>query len=237
MANGFGRPGKKAEVEQVIVPIPEGKKISENLGKWFPQLPPGAISGFGDFHTELVKFNKTINLVSEASLYHTDTIHFGDSILACQMIEKNLVAGAPLYDFGSGNGFPGLVFATLFPKIKVIMVERDLRKAEFLKHMISILKVSNATVQASTVEGIAERSVKNAMARGFAPLHRALLICRKQFSAGGKFFHLKGDGWANELGAVPSQLFSFWSPSLLGQYKLPDNSAELSVVITEKILD
>ena len=48
---------------------------------------------------------------------------------------------------------------------------------------------------------------------------------------------MKGDGFANELANVPSQIFSCWSPSLIGQYRLPETSTSLAVIMTEKIAD
>jgi len=76
--------------------------------------------------------------------------------------------------------------------------------------------------------------VKNVIARGFAPFSKALILCRKQFAKGGRFFHMKSDGWATELAAMPSQVFSHWTPSLLGNYRLPEVKIEMYVVLTEK---
>lgn len=62
-------------------------------------------------------------------------------------------------------------------------------------------------------------------------------MTRSVVKKGGKFFHLKGDQFAQELSAVPSQLFSYWQPALAGEYRLPDRGAEMCIVITDKIND
>lgn len=193
----------------------------EKFAKLFPTLPDNAANQLLVYHSELVRFNKAVNLVSPATIPNAETLHFADSALASNLIAKNLVPKHPLYDVGSGNGFPGLVFAIFYPEVPVVLVDRDKRKAEFLKHVASTLTLKNVTVEAVSVENLRPVSVFNMVSRGFAPLHRALLACRKQVAQGGKYFHMKGDAWVNEVAQVPSQLFSYWTPSLLGQYKLP----------------
>ncbi len=205
--------------------------------KWFPEVDPEAIDRLATYTQELLKFNKTVNLITATTIKSAESVHFGDSVIAARLIEKAMIPGAPLYDFGSGNGLPGLVFGLLFPKHKVVLVDRDQRKLEFCKHIISTLRLTNVTVQDVAVEDLAEGSVKNAVGRGFAPLSKAMIVARRAVVKGGKFFHMKGDGWANELAQVPSQLFSFWSPSLLGQYRLPESTTELAVVLTTKVSD
>jgi 16S rRNA (guanine527-N7)-methyltransferase len=64
-----------------------------------------------------------------------------------------------------------------------------------------------------------------------------MLAVRKPVAKGGRFFHIKSDAWATELSSVPSQLFSFWTPSLLGQYRIPETSVDMAVVLTEKIAE
>ena len=205
------------------------------LRQWFPDLSPTAVEQFLIYHEELMRYNKAINLISPTTIMKADVTHFGDSILASQIIGKNLVGQDPVFDLGSGNGFPGVVFAILHPTRKVVLVERDQRKCQFLKSLVAALKASNIAVEGRSVEDLPPGSIKNAVARGFAPLNKALLFARKQVASGGRFFHLKSDGWATELAAVPSQIFTFWSPSLLGQYKLPDSNTEMFVVMTEKL--
>ncbi|MCM2281602.1 MAG: class I SAM-dependent methyltransferase [Bdellovibrionaceae bacterium] len=216
-------------------PAVERKALFERFKKIIPEISDNAANQLTVYHSELVRFNKAVNLVSPATIPSAENVHFADSALASRLIVKAIDKTAPLYDVGSGNGFPGLVFAVLYPDVKVVLIERDKRKAEFIKHIASVLSLKNATVEPISVEDLPAGSVRNMVSRGFAPLHKALLVCRRQVLRGGRYFHLKGDAWATELANVPSQLFTFWSPSLLGQYKLPGTTADLAVVMTEKI--
>lgn len=178
-----------------------------------------------------------MNLVSPQTLPTADAVHICDGVFAFKLIKPELSLGATLYDFGSGNGIPGLVMGILDPALKVVLVDRDERKLEFCKHVASSVRATNVTTLKADVEELPRHSVLNVVGRGFAPLPKALLMTRAVVAKGGKFFHLKGDQFAQELSAVPSQLFSLWQPRLVGAYRLPDRGAEMSVLVTDKIAD
>lgn len=217
------------------VPPPPPPTFAERIAKWFPQLDKAAVEKLSTYNDELLKFNKTISLISEQTVKKTDVVHFADSVLASQLIYANLILNAPLYDFGSGNGFPGLVFGILYPQTQLVLMEKDSKKAEFLKHIRSLLKLENVEVRTGELEELAENSVQNAMSRAYIPLNKLMLSSRKVIASGGKFFYLKSDSWPQELAGVPSQLFTVWNPSLLGQYSLPETGTSMAVVITQKI--
>jgi 16S rRNA (guanine527-N7)-methyltransferase len=230
-SNTRNQPPQKSEAEL------DQEVFDSRMRQWFADLDPDTHKKLSRYFSELVRFNKAINLVSPNTLKTAASVHFADSLLAGRIVLKSLHPNHPLYDIGSGNGFPGLVLAIVKPDLKIILVERDSRKAEFLKAVGSNLKLQNLEVKNSDVEDLEHGSLVNVVSRGFAPMHKALLMTRKQVAKGGRYFHMKSDGWATETAAVPSQLFSYWSPSLLGQYRLPETSNDMAVVLTEKIAD
>ncbi len=81
--------------------------IAKRLKGWFPDLSDEVCEKAGAYHSELLKFNKTINLISPNTIKNADSVHVADSIFAARIIEKSALAGHPIYDFGSGNVFTG----------------------------------------------------------------------------------------------------------------------------------
>lgn len=208
------------------------------LAEWFSDLNPDQLGLFKKYFDEIKKYNKTINLVSPKTLSSADLTHFADCILASRSIRKGMPSQVKeVFDIGSGNGFPGMVFAVLFPEVKVNLVESDLRKSEFLKNLVITLGLKNVHVLNQNVETLKDRSVSVAISRGFAPLSKAILVTRKIFIKGGVYFHLKGEEWASEIASIPSQLCSFWLPGLVGEYRLPVGEVKFAVVKTDKIND
>lgn len=218
-------------MSEVAVPVNPWR-----LNDWFKDLSADQQAAFKKYNDELTKANKSMELVSPKTLPFADAIHFADSILASQMILKSANA-TTVYDLGSGNGFPGIVMAILAPKIQMILVEKDERKCEFLQHVVSTLGLKNVQIKKAAIESLPEGSVEVAIVRGLSSIGKLLILARKSFKKGGRLYHLKSEEWAVEVSEIPTQICSHWSPSLLGEYKLPVGAVKFSVVRTDKTTD
>jgi 16S rRNA (guanine527-N7)-methyltransferase len=225
------KPAAGAVAEKTI----GGVAVEWRLSQFFPDLPEVTMSKLKQYHDELCKFNKVLNLVSQKSLIHADALHFADAVMAFNLVRKNLKNDRPLYDIGSGNGFPGLVFGIMDPGLKVVLVDVDQRKCEFLKQTVTTLGLTNVTVECRNIERAADNSIFQAVMRGFAPLPRVMLMLRKSVEVGGCIYHLKSDEWSVEVSQVPTQLCSVWQPALVGDYMLPIINSKFFVVRTDKI--
>lgn len=214
----------------------EATTIHWRIDTWFPDLDSDTRKKLKTFHEELLKANKSVNLISVKTIPQADAIHFADSIHASRIIHNNNSVNE-IYDFGSGSGFPGIIYSLLYPKTKVHLVELDPKKAEFLKQCIITLGLKNTDVMIRAVESLPEKSIPFAMARGYASITKALLATRRLFPKGSRLFHLKSEEWATEVAQIPTQLCSFWTPSLAGEYKLPVGEIRFAVVKTDKIND
>lgn len=206
------------------------------LKTWYPDIDANTHEKFVKYYLELIKFNKTINLISSKTEATADGVHFADCILASRIVREKANKNNDLYDIGSGNGFPGLIYGIMYPDQKVVLIDSDERKCEFLKHVIQLLSLQNVVVNNTKVESLSADSVQQAICRGFAPLPKALLTLRKIVASGGTIYHLKGDEWALEISEIPSQLCSIWRPELVSDYLLPiGDKVKMFVVKTERI--
>lgn len=200
---------------------------------WFKDLEPQELESLHLYHSELLRFNVRVNLISRTTERDADETHFADSIYASRLIIPHLTKH-PLYDIGSGNGLPGIVLGILKPDQEVFLVESDVRKCEFLKHLIHLLKLKNCAVMNVRLETLKGADMRLAVSRGFATISKTVLLVNKSFPPGGKFFHLKGSNWSTEIAEIPSQLISVWMPELVGEYSLPVSQARRAVVCTKK---
>lgn len=205
------------------------------IKEWFPELGSETHRQLRVYFDELIKFNKVVNLISSKTVPNADAIHFADSVQASLIVRKKANKNSLLYDVGSGNGFPGLVYSILFPDQKIALVDTDERKCEFLKHTAQALGNGNVEVLNKKVESFGPDSIEQAICRGFAPLPRILLLLRKTVKDGGQIFHLKAEEWGMEVSQIPIQLCSSWQPLLEGEYKLPVVDTKLYVIRTEKL--
>jgi 16S rRNA (guanine527-N7)-methyltransferase len=199
---------------------------------WFPELDEKTNDSLRNYWLELQKFNKVLNLVSKKTIYNADSIHFADSIMASRVVRKKASTNKYLYDLGSGNGFPGLIYAILYPDQHVILMDSDERKCEFLKHITDYLGLLNVIVQNKKIDFLPPNSIEQGICRGFAPLPRALLMLRKIVLSGGIVYHLKSEEWALETSKIPAQLCSIWKLALEEEYALPVDGIKMYVTST-----
>lgn len=209
--------------------------IQWRINEWFPDLSPDVRTRLKTYHDELIKWNRTVNLVSGKTIFVADAIYFADSILSSQIIINTVKNLNCIYNPGAGAGFPGFIMAILYPQVQVNLLELDPKKVEFLNHIIKLLDLKNVTVQTKAFESFPEGAIQYAMAKGYGSISKTILSARKSMPKGGVFFHLKGEEWGIEVGEIPTQLCSIWSPSLVGDYKLPIGAFRFSVVKTDKI--
>lgn len=202
---------------------------------WFPDLEERTHDHLSKYFSELQKYNKVINLISAKTILHSDAIHFADSILSTRLVSKKINKNVYLYDLGSGNGFPGLVYSIMNPDQKMVLIDSDERKSEFLKHIVDELSLTNVVVQNKKIDVLPANTIEQAICRGFAPLPKALLTLRKSVKKGGAVYHMKSEEWAMEVSQIPSQLCSLWQPTLDSEYKLPIGDIKMFIVKTEKI--
>lgn len=208
---------------------------SWKIPKWFPELDVTIHKNLKIYWDDLIKFNKTVNLISPKTITNADAVHFGDSIKAAQTVYKNNNNINNISDLGSGNGFPGLVLGILYPGIQVTLMDVDQRKCEFLKHVIARVGAKNIFVNNFNIDKLAPNSLNMAISRGFASIPKTMMTLRESLSVGGCIYFLKSGEWSLEVSQIPTQLCSLWSPSLVGEYSPPESSAKYFVIKADKI--
>lgn len=207
------------------------------LRGWAPHLTEAQFQACETYISELLRFNSKLNLISSGSTKRVDSAHILDAVRTWTMVEPRVPKGSSVFDFGSGNGLPGLLCAALSPDVSFQLVDRDQRKLEFCKHLGSVLKLTNVGFHRVDARSLPPQSIKYAISRGFASVTASLLLARPLFAPGGAFFMMKGESWSSELADVPPALFSVWKSEMIGQYTLPETPAEFVVLQSTKIAD
>jgi len=141
----------------------------------------------------LIKWNKTINLVSSNSIKDIEQRHILDSIQLLNYIAKKDIS---VLDLGSGAGLPGIVLSICGIK-KVVLVESDERKAAFL---LQASKISSESIEIknSRVETLSAVSCDIVISRAFADLSSIFDYCR-HIGVKEKFLLLKGRAYKEEI--------------------------------------
>ncbi len=120
---------------------------------------------------ELLEWNKKINLTAIRDSLGIQEKHFFDS-LTCFMGFDDWPES--LIDVGSGAGFPGLPVKFIIPELRLTMVESVDKKANFCRHIVEKLGLTDVTVLSKRAEEVARMPAHReaydiAIARAVAP--------------------------------------------------------------------
>jgi len=92
-------------------------------------------------HMDLIRtWGTKINLTAIESPRDMAILHFLDSLTVFRVIPFG--SGMSILDIGSGAGFPGLVLRTADETLHVALLDRDVKKIVFLKHVAYALNLT-----------------------------------------------------------------------------------------------
>ena len=153
------------------------------------------------FQKILIKWQKSINLISKNTIENTWERHFLDSAQLYKFvrdIEGNII------DFGSGAGFPGMVLAIMGKK-NIHLVESDYKKCVFLKE-IAMLTETDITIHNCRIEELNFINVDLVTCRALASLknliHYVEVFINKSLGERQKYpklLFLKGKSYFSEI--------------------------------------
>jgi 16S rRNA (guanine527-N7)-methyltransferase len=145
----------------------------------------------------LTQWQKKVNLVSQMSLSDLWRRHMLDSAQLFPYIQS---IKTPIYDLGSGAGFPGLVLAIMGIK-NIHLVESDNRKCTFLRE-VNALTNANVTIHNIRIESLDKVLPGSVIGRGLSSLDSLLAYSLPLLSMEGFCVFLKGQKSEEELTAA-----------------------------------
>ena len=156
---------------------------------------------FKIYYETLIKWQKSINLISNSTLDSIWNRHILDS---AQLYKYTQNMKGNILDFGSGAGFPGLVLAMMGNE-NVNAVESDEKKCIFLKE-VARLSDTKINIHNSRIEKLKFLKPELITARALAPLIKLIEYIENYMKQGDnlrkdlpKLLFLKGKNYKQEL--------------------------------------
>ncbi len=172
----------------------------------------------------LIKWQKSINLVSNSTLDELWRRHFLDSAQLASIISGNASEQPLCVDMGAGGGFPGMVLAAMGVG-DWILIESDTRKCVFLNEVVRQCEIS-ATIRHQRVEGVEDLQADIVTARAFAPLDRLLAYIEPIMKEGGTAIFPKGQQHQTEILAARAA----WSFDLTEHDSITDEDSKILII-------
>ena len=99
---------------------------------------------------QMLQWNRVTNLTGITDSYEIVSKHFVDSLTALAAL--SFPSHAVVIDVGSGAGFPGLPLKIARSDLRLILIESIQKKCSFLRTIVGLLKLSEVSVFAGTLE-------------------------------------------------------------------------------------
>ena len=149
------------------------------------------------FKKILIEKNQSLNLFSRKDPKNQLELLIQQGLSAGRILKpvfKNFKA--PILDVGSGNGFPGLLFAILFPQNFFCLCDKSRKKIEFLKYTLSQTETKNAELFCGPAENI-KKNFGMILSQAALPIKKAQKLLEKKLSPKGQAFLWQGPNWKN----------------------------------------
>jgi 16S rRNA methyltransferase GidB len=167
-------------------------------------LNDDVIKNLQKFASLLLEWNQKFNLTAITEESQVVEKHFYDCLVPCQTLSLD---GKTVADLGTGAGFPGLVWAIVFPTCQVTLVEATTKKCAFLQAVIDACGLKNVKIINKRCEEMKEREFFDIVAaRALAPMGILLEIGAPLVKVGGIFLAMKGSKGQDEFNKTGKEI-------------------------------
>jgi len=136
----------------------------------------------------LIKKNLELNLISRK--LDINTI-INDHIFDCLIGQKYFTAYDSITDLGSGGGLPGILLAIIFPRKKIILIDKSPKKCIFLNKAVDYLRINNAVVINNEITK--HKIISDVVTcRAFKPVNVIIQMTENFFNNNGTYVLYKG---------------------------------------------
>ncbi len=222
--------------------MPIMRILNTGAGKLGLELSPRQLEQFFTYYRELVDWNQRLNLTRITSCEEIQTKHFLDSLtvsMAWPALRPN--ADSRVIDVGSGAGMPGIPLKILLPDIKLVLLEATAKKAAFLSHLATRLRLEDIEIVVGRAEDTAHQakyreSFDTVLARGVAPLATLVELTLPFCGVGGSLIAQKKGNIKSEI-AQASKAISLLGGRLreVKRVNLEEFTDERQLVIIDKV--
>lgn len=203
-------------------------RLEDALRPLDPEL--AALPRLLEFGRLILAGNTVASLTGAKNWTDLAEAHFEDCLRAAAAVPDS---ARLLADWGSGAGLPGLVWAIARPRWTVHLIERNVKKAGFLRDACTRLQMPNTRVHARQLHEVLHDLFPppdTLVARAVEPLPALLGRLEGERDPRQPLLWMAGPAWQAEFDGLPAERRARWSAALLSRYALAPGRGERMLV-------
>lgn len=196
----------------------------------FADPPDAPLARLLEFGRLLLAANTVVRLTGARSWADLIHQHFLDCLRAAAFVPGD---ARFLADWGSGAGLPGLVWAVAFPEKRILLLERNGKKAAFLREAALRLELFQAEVGHGQGEELLRREERPDLlvARAVEPLGRLLARLLRNKVLPRSLFLMAGPSWETDWHDLPAGLRRRFALPAHHRYSLEPGRGERHLLV------
>jgi len=195
------------------------------------EIAEESLQAFELFSSELIKWNRKVNLTAITGATEIAAKHIIDSLFFARLVGNK----DKVLDIGSGAGIPAIPLKIIKPGVEVVSVDAVAKKIHFQRHVARLLQLQGFEAVHARVEDLQKKSsgcFDVITSRAFSDLGHFATLAAPLLAAGGRLIAMKGPAAIEEMDQAADILSSLkFEISGIYPYDLPFNSGKRHLIV------
>jgi 16S rRNA (guanine(527)-N(7))-methyltransferase RsmG len=222
---------RKLSQQRLAADLPAIEDMGALLLKCGIQLDHRQLKCLWMYHGLLREHNPILNLTRIRNFKNMVLKLYADSLLPANMLDLP----SPLLDLGTGPGMPGIPLKIYRPHLEILLAESREKRADFLRHAVDHIKLTDIRVVAGRITPRFEEPVAGVITRAVETIERTLERISGCLDRDGRVIFMKGPHCDAEIAAASAAFRNTYALVIDRQYSIPHTAHQRRLLVYRRL--
>jgi 16S rRNA (guanine(527)-N(7))-methyltransferase RsmG len=222
---------RKLSQQRLAADLPAIEDMGALLLKCGIQLDHRQLKCLWMYHGLLREHNPILNLTRIRNFKNMVLKLYADSLLPANMLDLP----SPLLDLGTGPGMPGIPLKIYRPHLEILLAESREKRADFLRHAVDHIKLTDIRVVAGRITPRFEEPVAGVITRAVETMERTLARISGCLERDGRVIFMKGPHCDAEIAAASAAFRNTYALVIDRQYSIPHTAHQRRLLVYRRL--